>query len=93
MTHYYRVWFHPKNGDDYARDFNSAQTAKRAVLKSKIAERAVYHTTSKSLTAGEQTIPLSSIELNKTRKDAGIKRKRKPTSPFGASIKMPSFKF
>ena len=92
MAHYYRVWYHPKKGDDYARVFSSAQTAKRAVLKSKIAERAVYHATSKNLASGEHTIPLSGIELNKTRKDAGKRRRTSRTSsPFGINIKYPRF--
>ena len=45
----YRVWFHPKRGDDFMRHYKTKTAAVKSMMGSKIAEKAVYVAKGRSL--------------------------------------------
>jgi hypothetical protein len=68
----YRVWIHPKKGDDYAKHFKSPEGAAKFASKNKNAEDVVYHTRGNTFRAGEAPVFRVRKGMNFTR----VRRKR-----------------
>jgi len=70
----YRIWIHPKRGDDYAYEYRSKSAAVKGMMSHKRAEDRVYAVRGRGLLHSSER-PLTQSEINRSMPRKKTKRR------------------
>jgi hypothetical protein len=83
----YRIWLHPKRGDDYAYEYRSFRAAHKAMRAHRNAEPVIYKAYGRSLLSGykgSREVAMSQKEMHEKHKRSKAHRKaRRSSNPLG----------